>query len=94
MNKIKLLLIIIICISFISQFFSFLALDDIAQDYKSQKNLISEKITKEMIKIPEWTNCQHEWNILRIDFIIRIALISVITVLILFPVKYNKKFNE
>ena len=80
MKKLKILLFILCGIFFISIVFSFLAMHDIFNDYLSKKVLISENILENTERLPDWTECKGEWNVLQIDLIIRIVFLLVVIV--------------
>ncbi|MBN2545161.1 MAG: hypothetical protein JXB50_05140 [Spirochaetes bacterium] len=63
-----------------------MALTDIFHDYLSRRILISENIGN-IDKVPEWTNCKMEWTIVQIDFIIRMIIIAVVTIILIKLIK-------
>ncbi|MDD3626923.1 MAG: hypothetical protein PHV06_06345 [bacterium] len=85
---------VILILSFLSSIFmilSCLALNDISHDYLSKKILQKEKLLNQDQNVPAWTECKIEWNIVRIDFIIRIILMLFIFLFLLKGVFSEKR---
>jgi hypothetical protein len=91
MKKTLIVTIALSVISFVFMIFYFLASTDIYHDYVSKID-VSRGIISNVEEIPEWTNCKGEWQILEIDFIVRIIfMILIIAVLIKLINNYNKQ---
>ncbi len=73
-------------ISFISMFFYLIATSDIYHDYVG-KNVSSDLVGN----LPDWTNCRGEWQLIQIDFIIRIVFMIVITIVLMLLINKNKQ---
>lgn len=92
--KMKKFFWVILILSFLSSIFmilSCLALNDISHDYLSKKILQKEKLLNQDQNVPAWTECKIEWNIVRIDFIIRIILMLFIFLFLLKGVFSEKR---
>jgi ribosome biogenesis protein Tsr3 len=91
MKKILTLILILSLVSAMSMFLNILALNDIYHDYISKKVFALENIIPNETKLPEWTNCKGEWDIVRIDFMIRIiAMIITVLVIVILLKRKNK----
>jgi hypothetical protein len=78
-----LLVIVLVILSAVSMTFAFLALSDISHDYVSKKALVSENIFTEVEKIPLWMECKTEWNIVRLDFLLRVVFMIAVVVIVI-----------
>ena len=77
-------------ISFISMFFYFLATTDIYHDYVGTK-IPSRDFMSKVGNLPDWTNCELEWGILKIDLVIRIIFLILVTMLLIIMIFKSDK---
>ena len=74
--KKKIIPALILCIlSALTMLFQVFALNDIAHDYVSQKALAQANLGEAGKTLPAWTECRLEWNMVRVDFVIRLLFI-------------------
>ena len=93
MKKIAFVVLLIVIVSFVSMILNFLALNDIAGDYVSKTVLQAQQVSSDIVaKLPDWSECKTEWNILKIDLVIRaLSLIGIAVFLIKYFISSEKK---
>ncbi|MGV8096457.1 MAG: hypothetical protein AB2L24_31760 [Mangrovibacterium sp.] len=94
MKKVLIITLALSIISIVFMILFFLASTDIYHEYIGT-TIISKDIISNIEKLPEWTTCQNEWRILKIDYIIRFILMILLTlVLIKMISNYNEKSSN
>ena len=78
--------ILLTFISFVSTILYFMATTDIYHDY------VGKNVSGNLVgNLPDWTNCRGEWQILQIDFGIRIIFMILVTILLIMMIFKNDK---
>jgi hypothetical protein len=81
---------LVLCfISFLFMFLYFLASTDIYHDYVGYGAIVKENINADKLSV--WTKCIDEWELLRIDFIIRTIFMSFTTIVLIILLDEYKK---